>query len=170
MRFTKEDNLASRGLVEEAISIDPEFGVAYSFLAMTHFLDVVLQATKSPGQSITKAIELARKGVAYGVASVSGTVLIDQRHGGESVPAGKKPTIDLPRRRTWKEGQELKYLPARIEELETRQAELHELMADPAFYQETGDRVAAAKTELEAIAAELSRSYDRWEELEGLEA
>jgi len=64
MRFTKEDNLASRGLVEEAISIDPEFGVAYSFLAMTHFLDVVLQATKSPGQSITKAIELARKGVA----------------------------------------------------------------------------------------------------------
>jgi adenylate cyclase len=64
MRFTKEDNLASRGLFEEAISIDPEFGVAYSFLAMTHFLDVVLQATKSPGQSITKAIELAKKGVA----------------------------------------------------------------------------------------------------------
>jgi len=64
MRFTKEDNLASRRLVEEAISIDPEFGVAYSFLAMTHFLDVVLQATKSPGQSITKAIELARKGIA----------------------------------------------------------------------------------------------------------
>ncbi len=89
---------------------------------------------------------------------------------GDFTSAGKKPTIDLPRRRTWKEGQELEYLPARIEELETRQAELHELMADPAFYQEAGDRVAAAKTELEAIAAELSRSYDRWEELEGLEA
>ena len=43
-------------------------------------------------------------------------------------------------------------------------------MADPAFYQETGDRVAAAKTELEAVTGELSRSYQRWEELDDLEA
>jgi ATP-binding cassette subfamily F protein uup len=89
---------------------------------------------------------------------------------GDSVPNGTKPSPAGARRRTWKEGQELGSLPARIEELETRQAELHALMADPALYQETGDRVSAAKTELDAVAAELSRSYERWEELEGLEA
>ena len=74
------------------------------------------------------------------------------------------------RRRTWKEGKELEALPARIEELETRQAELHDLMADPAFYQETGDRVSAAKAELEAVGDELSRIYERWEELDSLRA
>ena len=52
------------------------------------------------------------------------------------------------RRLTWKEGKELESLPLRIEELETRQAELHALMADPAFYQEAGERVATAKEEL----------------------
>jgi ATP-binding cassette subfamily F protein uup len=89
---------------------------------------------------------------------------------GDSGSAGEKPATDRVRRRTWKEGQELEALPVRIEELETRQAELHELMADPAFYQETGDRVSAAKAELEAVGDELSRSYERWEELDSLRA
>lgn len=74
------------------------------------------------------------------------------------------------RRLTWKEGKELEALPARIEELETRQAELHALMADPALYQEAGDRVARARDELEAVTGDLSLTYERWEELDGLES
>ena len=66
MRFTKEDNLISRRLAEEAIFIDPEYGGAYYLLATTHMLDVWLRATKSPKQSLEKAIELARKAISLG--------------------------------------------------------------------------------------------------------
>jgi TolB-like protein/Flp pilus assembly protein TadD len=69
MRFTKEDNLISRRLAEEAISIDPEYGTAYSLLGFTHMLDVWLQATKSPKQSMGKAVELSRKAVTLGGGS-----------------------------------------------------------------------------------------------------
>jgi ATP-binding cassette subfamily F protein uup len=74
------------------------------------------------------------------------------------------------RRRTWKESRELEALPARIEELETRQTELHALMADPTFYQGDGEAIAAARDELEALTGELAAGYGRWEELEGLES
>ncbi|MCG2778214.1 MAG: tetratricopeptide repeat protein [Desulfobacterales bacterium] len=63
MRMTKEDNAISRRLVEEAISIDPEYGTAYSLLGFTHMLDVWLQATKSPKESMGKAVELSMKAV-----------------------------------------------------------------------------------------------------------
>ncbi len=69
MRFTKEDNLISRRLAEEAISIDPEYGTAYSLLGFTHMLDVWLQANKSPKQSMGKAVELSRKAVTLGGGS-----------------------------------------------------------------------------------------------------
>ena len=72
MRFTKEDNLISRRLAEEAISIDPEYGRVYTLLAATHMLDVWLKATKSPKQSLGKAIELARKAVTFDGASAHG--------------------------------------------------------------------------------------------------
>ncbi len=75
---------------------------------------------------------------------------------------------DQPRRRTWKQSRELEALPARIEELEIRQTELHTLMADPGFYQEKGGRVASAKEDLAAVEGELALTYARWEELEGL--
>ncbi len=71
-RFTKEDILISRRLTEEAISIDPEYGQAYSLLATTHMVDVWLRTTKSPKQSLGKAIELARKAIALGAAGSHG--------------------------------------------------------------------------------------------------
>ena len=72
MRFTKEDNLISRRLAKEAISIDPEYGMAYFLLAATHMVDVWLQATKSPRRSMGKAIELARKAVTLDGAASHG--------------------------------------------------------------------------------------------------
>jgi adenylate cyclase len=65
-RFTKEDNLNSRRLLEEVISIDPEYGTAYALLGATHILDVFLQATDSPKRSIGEATELYRKAIALG--------------------------------------------------------------------------------------------------------
>ncbi len=66
MRMTKEDNHNSRRLVEEVISIDPEYGTAYTLLGATHMLDVHLQATDSPKKSLGKAIELQQKAIALG--------------------------------------------------------------------------------------------------------
>jgi len=93
-----------------------------------------------------------------------------QKNKGEPGPSAGKPSEAKVRRLTWKEGKELESLPAKIEELETRQAELHGRMADPAFYQEAGDRVARARQELGEVAGELALTYERWEELDGLES
>jgi ATP-binding cassette subfamily F protein uup len=84
-------------------------------------------------------------------------------------PAPKSSPAEGPRRRTWKESRELEALPARIEELETRQSELHDRMADPSFYQETGKKIAAVRDELAAVDDALAETFARWEELEGLE-
>jgi adenylate cyclase len=62
-RFNKEDNALARRLAEEAIALDPEYGSAYRLLGGTHFRDVFLQTTKSPKQSIARAIELAQKAI-----------------------------------------------------------------------------------------------------------
>jgi TolB-like protein/class 3 adenylate cyclase/Tfp pilus assembly protein PilF len=64
MRFTKEDNLISRGLAEEGISMDPQYGNAYILLAATYMLDTYFGDIKSRKQSLGKAIELAKKAVA----------------------------------------------------------------------------------------------------------
>ncbi|NKN32328.1 ATP-binding cassette domain-containing protein [Marichromatium bheemlicum] len=66
----------------------------------------------------------------------------------------------------YKETRELAELPARIESLEQAQAELHARMADPAFYRESGEAVAAARAELEAVETTLEQAYARWEALE----
>ncbi|HEY5782526.1 MAG TPA: ATP-binding cassette domain-containing protein [Lysobacter sp.] len=71
------------------------------------------------------------------------------------------------RKLSYKDARELEQLPARIEALETRVAELTAHMHDPAFYQ--GDRaaVAAHNSQLAAAQADLEAAYARWNELEG---
>lgn len=72
------------------------------------------------------------------------------------------------RRRTFKEQQELKQLPLRIETLETEQRELHAAMADPGFYQQNKNDIAKATKRLEEIGEELTTCFSRWEMLESL--
>jgi len=64
LRFNKEDNLVSRRLAEEAIALDPQYSQAHRLLSVTHMMDVFLRASKSPKQSIGRAIELAKKAIA----------------------------------------------------------------------------------------------------------
>jgi len=67
---------------------------------------------------------------------------------------------------SYKARRELDALPARIESLELEQAELHQRMADPAFYRQDGGGISAAKDRLVAIEADLEDAYGRWELLE----
>lgn len=68
---------------------------------------------------------------------------------------------------SFKEQRELDELPGRIANLEKRQAQLHEEMAGPGFYQSGGPRIAKAAAELLEIEKELTQCFSRWEALEG---
>ena len=57
-------------------------------------------------------------------------------------------------------------MPERIEALESELNELHERMADPAFYRNTPDEIVRVKSRLDAVQADVGRAYRRWEELE----
>jgi len=56
-----EDNLKARRLLEEAIELDPYYERTYRLLSYTHWMDVILGSTKSPRDSIQKAVELSKK-------------------------------------------------------------------------------------------------------------
>jgi len=58
---TIEANHKARRLAEEAIALDPDYAQAYRWLSGTHLVDVWLGSTKSPRQSLKKAVELATK-------------------------------------------------------------------------------------------------------------
>ena len=63
-RGTIEDNNVARRLFGEAISMCPELPMGYLFMAQVHSVDYWLGSTKSPRESIGKAIELAQKSLA----------------------------------------------------------------------------------------------------------
>jgi ATP-binding cassette subfamily F protein uup len=78
------------------------------------------------------------------------------------------PPSDRPRKLSYKEQRELEALPGRIDVLEAALQELHEAMADPAFYRKEGAEIAEVRARLEALERELSLAYERWEALEAL--
>jgi ATP-binding cassette subfamily F protein uup len=81
---------------------------------------------------------------------------------GEAAPVAEPKLKKL----TQKEQRELEALPAKIEELEGEQKELALRLAEPSFYQRQASEVAAVKSRLEALEAELATALARWEELE----
>ncbi len=78
-----------------------------------------------------------------------------------------KPS-DKPRKLSYKERRELEALPAKIEALETEQAELHERMGDAAFYRQPSDKITSTIERLEVVKRELEESYERWQTLESI--
>jgi adenylate cyclase len=61
---TREDNDLARRTAEEAIALDPEYAPPYHVLSITHMMDVFFGTTKSPRQSMTRAVELIQKAIA----------------------------------------------------------------------------------------------------------
>jgi ATP-binding cassette subfamily F protein uup len=85
-------------------------------------------------------------------------------------PAKKDKTISAstPKKKklSFKEQQELKNLPALIEELENKQAALAKQIAEPSFYKQDAKTVAKTLDELKALETTLEQTYARWDELE----
>jgi ATP-binding cassette subfamily F protein uup len=67
---------------------------------------------------------------------------------------------------SYKDQRELELLPARIESLETEIVSAQQAMADPALYQQGGEKLAELKARLEQLEGELAVAYERWEALE----
>lgn len=91
----------------------------------------------------------------------------------------KKETTDKPatsaepapqkkRRLSYNEQRELESLPARIESLDAEVAQLHERMADPAFYKQPAAEIARIQSQAKEVHEQLNNAYHRWEELESL--
>ena len=81
--------------------------------------------------------------------------------------AQTKPTSSAGTRKLkFKEQKELEELPDRIDQLESRIAEIHTAMSDPEFFQQDGTLIAARQAELKELEQSLARNYARWEELE----
>ena len=82
-------------------------------------------------------------------------------HEGDSAPPQKKTKL------SYKDQRELDALPAEIESLEARHAELLELIAQPDFYEQSPDDVAATLTAVTETEQALDRALERLVELEG---
>ncbi len=64
IRINPESNAMAKKLAEEAIALDPEYAWAYYALGRAHQVDVWLRVSKSPKQSLDKAMELFQKAIA----------------------------------------------------------------------------------------------------------
>ncbi len=70
------------------------------------------------------------------------------------------------RRLSFREQQELAGLPKAIEQLEADIATMHEAMARPDFYTQSGDQIAQKAARLKELEERLATTYQRWEDLE----
>jgi adenylate cyclase len=62
-KINPESNALAKKLAEEAIALDPDYAWAYYILGRSHMVDVWVGASKSPKESIGKAIELVQKAI-----------------------------------------------------------------------------------------------------------
>ncbi len=77
------------------------------------------------------------------------------------------PTVTRARNKlTYKEELELKTLPDKINQLESKLAALQQQMAAPEFYQQDQASVLAVTKNLTELNEELAKTYSYWEELE----
>jgi ATP-binding cassette subfamily F protein uup len=85
-----------------------------------------------------------------------------------SKPAKIKPKIST--KLSYKQQKELADLPAHIEALEAKQAELQHLLANPEFYQNNVSKIANTTEDLKNITQALEQAYQRWQELDNLQS
>jgi ATP-binding cassette subfamily F protein uup len=74
-------------------------------------------------------------------------------------------TTTAKRKLTYKEKQELESLPKSIDELEKKVQNLHEEMADPAFYKRPADELKSKGDLLKECEDQMATALERWEEL-----
>jgi adenylate cyclase len=59
--FTEIDNVEALLLLQRARELDPNFAAAYAYEGYSHFLNVILGYTETPGESLKAALAAAKK-------------------------------------------------------------------------------------------------------------
>ena len=75
-KINPESNALAKKLAEEAIALDPDYAWAYYILGRSHMVDVWVKASKSPKESIGKAMELVQKAIALDGTNVNAHSLL----------------------------------------------------------------------------------------------
>lgn len=60
-QFTKQSNSRAQQFFERAVKLDPNWDIAWTMLAWTHWAEAMLGWSASPAESIKQAIEMAKK-------------------------------------------------------------------------------------------------------------
>ena len=81
-------------------------------------------------------------------------------------PPAAKARPDKPKKLSYKDQRELDALPAKVEALEARMAELTARLNDPALYEEPPEVIRGINEKVAALQAEIDAAYAAWEALE----
>jgi TolB-like protein/Tfp pilus assembly protein PilF len=100
--MTKDDNHEARRLWEEAITLDPDYALAYLSLSWTYLQDVAFGWTNSSSDSMAKAEELAQKALALDESSpdvhaLLGNIYVRKREYEKAISEGERAVALNPR-------------------------------------------------------------------------
>jgi ATP-binding cassette subfamily F protein uup len=88
-----------------------------------------------------------------------------KKSGAEKAKAVPQAIVNQ-RKLSFKEKKELEELPKQLEQLETEQQSLLQLIADPGFYKQATEEVTQFNKRLAELEQQIAAAYRRWEELE----
>jgi adenylate cyclase len=91
----KQGVMKARQLAEEAISLDPNYAYPYYLLGRAHMVDMWLGLSKSPRESLKRAIAVIRKAIALDDSlaiahAMLGYLLVMARQYDKAIPQGEK--------------------------------------------------------------------------------
>lgn len=99
-KYDKENNAAAKQLAEEAITLDPNYAMAYRDLAIAYRMDVWLGTSKSYRQSMTKCSELLKKAIqldptfAEAYSEIAFSLSMDGKHEKAVATAGQAVALN----------------------------------------------------------------------------
>jgi adenylate cyclase len=94
-QFTKQDNAKARRFFQRAVKLDPNWDIAWTMLAWTHWAEAMLRWSASPDESMKQAIALAQKATAINdtlpeVHSLWSNIYLAQGEYIKAIAAGQK--------------------------------------------------------------------------------
>jgi len=99
-RFTREGITRARELFEEVIALEPDFSRGYSGLALSYGMGVMFGMSKSPKESLARAIDLAQKSLslnetdAINHAALAYLIALTEQHDKAVVRAERALALD----------------------------------------------------------------------------
>ncbi len=94
-RWVKEDNALARQWAEKAVELDPKFAGAWALMGWTHLFEVIFGWSKSPAQSMERALECGQKAIGLSDSCAKAHALIGfinllNRKFDEAIESGEK--------------------------------------------------------------------------------